>query len=352
MSEMSFWWTTEGTTPVGDQVAEYSQAHLATIAEILAACSGFEGIAPGYLDGLAPSNGGANTVNIAAGGAIVDGKPYRSNAVVNVNIPSASGGGNTRIDRIVLRADWSAFTVRIHRIAGTDAASPVAPAITQISGTTYDIQLCRVLVDTAGTVTVTDERKWATLNDNLRKSPSNSVIGRQAVSGAPYPIQASTEDRVLARAAGGDVDFQQVATAMIANGAVTAGKIANGGVDTTARLANDIVDDTKVGNRVPQFYRRQGGSATNWNTPGSTTYTPTMVRMQAGANATAGSGSVAITFPTAFSYSPLVSLTVVSDQGVFLWLSGVSATGFTVNAESPTGVPMATVFHWLAIGPE
>jgi hypothetical protein len=162
MSEFSYWWTTSGT-PSGDQVASYTQAHLARIAAVLAACSGFEGVAPGYLNSLAGTVTGANTVQINTGGAVVDGKVYDSDSAVNVNIPSASGGGNTRIDRIVLRVSWSAFTVRITRIAGTDAASPAAPAITQTSGTTYDITLYQALVNTSGTVTLTDERTVASL---------------------------------------------------------------------------------------------------------------------------------------------------------------------------------------------
>ena len=85
---------------------------------------------------------------------MVDGIVYHNDASQNVNIPSAVGGGNTRIDRIVLRADWAGFNVSVHRIAGTDAANPRPPAITQTSGTTYDIKLAQVLVTTAGAVTV------------------------------------------------------------------------------------------------------------------------------------------------------------------------------------------------------
>ena len=159
MAEWSGWWTTDDT---GDGAAAgYTQAQLSNIAKVLAACSGFEGVAPGLLNQLACTANGANTVAVNTGGGMVDGKPYHNSASVDVNIPSATGGGNTRIDRIVLRAGWAAQTVRITRIAGTDAASPTAPALTQTSGTTYDISLCTVLVDEAGAVTVTDARTMA-----------------------------------------------------------------------------------------------------------------------------------------------------------------------------------------------
>lgn len=157
MGESSGFWTTSGS-PSGDQVVSYTQAHWSTAGRIMSACSGFEGVAPGYLNELAGTVGGANTVAINTGGAVVDGKWFLNDASQNVTIPSAVGVGNTRIDRIVLRASWSAFNVSVYRIVGTDSATPSAPAITQTTGTTYDIMLYQALVNTSGTVTLTDER--------------------------------------------------------------------------------------------------------------------------------------------------------------------------------------------------
>lgn len=302
MAELSLLWTTDAATPEGDQQASYTQAQLAILHKIIAACSGYQGVAPGFLNELACTGAGANTVAVATGGAMVDGIAYLNDASQNVNIPSAVGGGNTRIDRIVLRADWAGFNVSVHRIAGTDAGSPTAPAITQTPGTTYDIQLCQVLVNTAGAVTVTDERVWAAGN-------ANSLLA----------------------------------------GAVTAGKIATGGVSATAQLANDIVDDTKVGNRVPQFYRRQGGSATVWSTQGTTDYTPTTVRMQGGARVVASTATV--TFPVAFSQAPLVLATSVQAR-TFAAVTAVSATQCTLSLWKDDGTQVTDVVYWLAIGPE
>ena len=159
MAEKSGLWTTGGAA--GDQQASYAQADDSDIKRVLAACAGFEGVAVGYNNELACSDGGDEIVDVATGGGIVDGKYFINTAVQNINIPSASGAGNTRIDRIVLRATWASFNVSVTRIAGVDAATPSAPSITQTSETTYDIKLCQVLVDTAGDVTVTDERVWA-----------------------------------------------------------------------------------------------------------------------------------------------------------------------------------------------
>jgi hypothetical protein len=160
MAEKSYWFTTNNTgdgPPVG---TGYSRTDLAHLSAIMAACSHFEGVAPGYLNTFNGTTA-TNQATIATGGAMVDGRQYRNDTAVNVTIPSAVGGGNTRIDRIVLRANWTAQTVRIFRIAGTDAASPTAPAITQTSGTTYDITLYQALVNTSGLVALIEERVWA-----------------------------------------------------------------------------------------------------------------------------------------------------------------------------------------------
>lgn len=124
---------------------------------------------------------------VASGSALADGKGYLNNASLNVNIPSAIGAGNLRIDRIVLRASWAAFTVAITRIAGTDAASPTAPAITQTSGTTYDIMLHRALVDTAGTVTLTDERTLAGAFAAIRQGGGPTHFGAAGVTNYALP---------------------------------------------------------------------------------------------------------------------------------------------------------------------
>lgn len=422
MTEFSGLWTTSGT-PTGDQQASYTQAQLSTAFEILAACSKFEGVAPTYLNELAGSDGGANTCNIATGGAMVDGKYYHNSATVPVTIPSAVGGGNTRIDRVVLRASWSGFTVRITRIAGTDAASPTAPAITQTSGTTYDIMICQALVDTSGNITVTDERVWAmpdvdnsTIENStgtLRVKDSGIVaakIGTGAVTEAKIGTGAVTNTKIGAGAVQAtQIQSSAVTETKIGTGAVTITKLGADCVDGTkiaddaidsehyvdgsidlahlaadcvngtkivddsidsehyvdgsidlAHLSADCVDDTKVGNRVPQFYRRQGNSATNWGQAGgTTTYTPTTVRMQAGCyrwTGSASSGNFTITFPTAFSYNPLVMLTCSlspADRKICISHTGAGVSGFTAYWVHPDATTQTLLeFEWLAIGPE
>lgn len=353
MTEFSYWWTTSGT-PTGDQVASYTQAHLATISEILASCSGFEGVSPTMTNLLGGTVTGANTVQINTGAAVVDGKPYENDAAVNVNIPSAVGGGNTRIDRIVVRASWSGFTARITRIAGTDAASPTAPAITQTSGSTYDIKLYQALVDTSGAVTLTDERDWARPSVDGTTVEWNVDTLRVKSSGI-NTTQIADNAVTNAKMADNSID-----TAEIVNLAVTSGKIANSAVGTT-QIANDAVDDTKVGNRVPQLYRRQGGHPTNWATQGSTNYTPGMVRMQAGVKRVSmgvgvSTALVSVTFPVGFSVNPMivhaVNTTSVADM-LSVAFKNIFTTSFEIYmARSDTTFSHEFDVMWLAIGPE
>jgi hypothetical protein len=272
MAEFSMWWTTGGA---GDGAATYTRTDHALWSKVLASCNGLEGVAPNYLNKLAGTVTGANTVQINTGGALVDGKIYNNSAAVSVNIPSAVGGGNTRIDRIVLRADWTAQTVRITRIPGTDAASPTAPAKASSAGSSYDILLYQALVDTAGTVTLTDERTMAQIqtadiasnavdNTKIRDSAALSVIGRGANStGDPADLAAGTDGHVLRRA-GTALAFGQVATGGIADLAVTsaklaasaviAGKIAAGGISAAAQFAAGVVDAAAIANRVRTFF--------------------------------------------------------------------------------------------------
>lgn len=297
MTERSYLWSTGGA---GDGSATYTRQDWQRISQVASAVHGSEGIAPSLLNLLGISFT-TNTATINTGAALVDGKPYYNDASVNITVPSAVGGGNTRIDRIVLRADWTAQTIRLTRIAGTDAASPTAPAVTTSSGSTYDVLLYQVRVNTSGTVTQeADERAWARVQ--------------------------------------------------------------------TAGIALDAVDDTIAGNRVPQFYRRQGGDANNWNTHGTTTYTPGAVRMQAGAvsvsNVSANSfATVTVTFPVAFSQVPMVLCSLRHQSDLTYWAGPNQAATVHVYSVSATQVLMVVLNHsgstlslpainWLAIGAE
>lgn len=282
MAQDSWLWTTGAT---GDGAAAYTQAKVILWQRQSFCGADNEGVLKNYLNELA-TTGASSPVATNTGGAYVYGFPYNNSTSVDTAIPTPSS--NTRIDRLVLRANWSAQTVRITRIAGTEGAG--VPSITQVDGTTWDIPLYQASITTGGTITLTDEREF--LHPNIA-------------------------------------------------------------------VDSDMIDDD-----VTQFYRRQGGSATDWFSPGTTTYTPGAVRMQGGVVEWTGSSTdyanVIVTFPVAFSYKPLVLCIAAFDSAIAahriitcIDASTITTTGVTlqwrsIEASNHTSVNLI----WLAIGPE
>jgi hypothetical protein len=136
----------------------------------------------------------------------------------------------------------------------------------------------------------------------------------------------------------------------------------DGAVDSTDRLADDIVDKTKVGSGVMQIIGRQGGNASNWAVSGVTDYTPTNVLVQVGASewtgAAATSGQETITWPTAFSNTPIVvcntGLVGTSDPKINIipQTVGISNCIFTWRNVEDAVTRTSLKFMWMAIGPE
>ncbi len=342
--EKSYWWTTGGA---GDGSATYTRADLSCVAQILAACFGGEGVGIGYLNSYATTTG-ANKVTVGTGVAVVDGKPHICSVAGDISIPSSTAG-NTRIDRIVLRADWTAQTVRLTRIAGTDSGSPTAPAITQTSGTTWDCLLYQVRVTAAGVVTIElDERTLA-----LPILTACSILARTANSaGKAVQLAAAANNTVLARS--GDVlAFQPVSRAMLADGILTADaagrlKMADGFL-TGPKIAAYAVGINAIATMVAGLLGRQGGSASDWSAPGAGNYVSGInLRLQFGAAQTA-SNLVDVTFPVAFSNKPIVLATAIGSAAYIS--SGAGGPPSTTGVRLGTGGPSDVVF-WLAIGPE
>lgn len=174
MTERSRPWT--GTT-VGDS-GPYSDDQWTDVWKSLNAPTiASEGVFKSQLNDLLAS-GAVSPVSIATGRAMVDGIWYESDVAVTIAI--ATPAANPRVDRIVLRKDWALQTVRLTRIAGAEAASPVPPAIVQIDGTTWDLPLWMVHMTTGAVMTVyADERDF---------------IGQYAPAGELTPTKVHLED--------------------------------------------------------------------------------------------------------------------------------------------------------------
>ena len=172
-TENSHGWTTGGA---GDGADTEATTDWDDIFKIIAACHGEEGVGDWLNHYDATGSTGGEVVTIDTGCAIVDGRPHICSVGGDLDIVAAVGGGNTRIDRVVLRASWAAQTVRLTVIGGTDAASPTAPAVTTTSGTTYDILLYQVTVNVAGDVSIsTDERDWSWIRARKAHIPAKGA---------------------------------------------------------------------------------------------------------------------------------------------------------------------------------
>jgi len=308
MTAKSFWWE---TGVAGDGSSTYTEIDHSRWARVVGACFGHEGIGPGYgneFDAEANPTGGTDRkVRIKTGGTIVDGKPLDQDVTEDHLLDVTP---NLRRDRIVLKCDWSVHTVRIAVLKGTDGVD-TPPNIPAPNPNTLVYQaLWDVKIVSSGAVTLeADERVWAV--PQVDDATIDIILGILGVKA--------------------------------------------GGIDT-AELANDSVDDTKAGNRVPQFYRRQGGHSSDWEDQGNTNYTPGPVRIQAGSKNWSGTptdtGSVVVTFPVAFSNVPLgwaVSKSALLNCGVNL-----TATTMEIFFKVVEDVAVVSVanFYWLAIGPE
>lgn len=118
-----------------------------------------QGVFIDQLNDLNLSGLAATPITIETGRALVDGSWYESNTSVSVAVPTP--GANPRVDRIVLRKDWVLQTIRITRIAGAEAATPVPPALVQVDGTTWDLPLWQVFITVGGVISIwRDERAF------------------------------------------------------------------------------------------------------------------------------------------------------------------------------------------------
>ena len=309
---------------------------------------------------------------------MVDGKWFENNAAASVNIPSAVGGGNTRIDRIVLRCSWAGYAVSITRIAGTDAASPTAPAIVQTTGTTYDIKLYQALVNTAGAVTLTDERTFggamtagyamlgaantaptptAITGDVTVTSAGVTAISAGVIVAADIASNAVETAKILdANVTAAKLAADSVETAKIKDANVTAAKLASNAVETakildanvtTAKIADANITFAKLATTASKHIARQGGSATNWQTVGTTNYTLTAAKSESGSIAvTGGATSISVTFPVAFSQIPHVFISPGQREAI-PYVSEVTASGFTISVGT---LAYGYGIAWFAVG--
>lgn len=135
--------------------------------------------------------------------------------------------------------------------------------------------------------------------------------------------------------------------------------ITSGGIQYIVPYTEDSVALNHVG--MAAHTRRQGGSATNWHTAGTTDYVLGRgakiqygVVLWTGASEYFGTGTV--TFPHAYTYAPIVFGTFAKnatgyDVNLGLQIWNISTTGFSYAWEDFSSVHYTSLkINWMAIG--
>jgi hypothetical protein len=158
-------------------------------------------------------------------------------------------------------------------------------------------------------------------------------------------LKAGAVDNAAALAA--DV----VTTAKILDANVTTAKINDSAV-TTAKINADAVTDAKL--IYGKLRSRQGGSATNWGTSGTTTYDYSAVNVyeQCGTASGNSGADVTVTFPTAFNQVPNITATcsTANSANCYTIVVTKSATQFTFRCIDAGGTQRSEEIFWRAIG--
>ena len=171
--------------------------------------------------------------------------------------------------------------------------------------------------------------------------PENVSAGQKS-SAAKYVQLVNAIKEIWKYTTTGDVLYASSATTLARLGA-------------TAKAVlgwNDAGTALEAKTNIPRVSKRQGGSATDWNTAGTTAYTPANPKIQAGVITMSLGGSdpkgATITFPESFAHAPLVFLTS-NIFFIFPTVNAASTTQVTIYVTPGSGEGDVTI-NWLAIG--
>lgn len=146
----------------------------------------------------------------------------------------------------------------------------------------------------------------------------------------------------------GNIDNTNIKT----GAAIATAKLADDAGITAAKIGADAVTDAKL--IYGKLRSRQGGSATNWSTSGTTTYdySATDVYCQAGVIAVTSDNFV-VTFPTAFNQVPIVLCSMRTATGANCYVICTAQTATTATFRvmgSDATVKTSETIAWMAIG--
>ncbi len=155
MTETSFFW--DGLITGDATLAPYRHGKYTDIWDILFTRTDNEGVIKTYENELEVT-GAIGGIILATGAAIVDGWFYENDD--NLTVAISTPVSDPRLDLIVIRMNFIDQEARVTVIEGTEAASPVPPALTQDDNVIWDIPLAQVTILTDATISVVDTRVW------------------------------------------------------------------------------------------------------------------------------------------------------------------------------------------------
>jgi hypothetical protein len=163
MAQLSFPWPGDsGAGGTGDCGPYTADAFSNWYEKLFCSDSTNECVIPNIGNELAVT-GTATPLSVNTGSALVNGKFYNNSAATTLAI--ATPVAATRIDRVILRADYTAQTVRLVLLPGAEGGA--APSLTQTDGTTWEVSLAQASITTGGVVTCTSERVFLHFNSDI-----------------------------------------------------------------------------------------------------------------------------------------------------------------------------------------
>lgn len=181
------------------------------------------GVMRGVLEELEviPANPADTTVTVEPGAAFVQGIFYLNDADKILNIAS-NASGSTRIDVVILEADYTAQTVRLDVVQGTPGAG--LPSLTQSAGTIWQIPLAYLTLASGFTSiaasAITDFRHYANIPDAVGIPVLNASGGALEMGTLVYLFAGGNPPQVAASSTEGQRNILGVIESRVLNGAV------------------------------------------------------------------------------------------------------------------------------------
>lgn len=192
LDESSAFW--DGTTvgdAAGDQFnAPYSATEFGNILGLLFSSyvnafviPGVGGLHDGSQLRVQASSPAAMTVDVVQGYAFVNDRMYSTGSSIRVLTIAAADATNPRLDRVVIRIDYTAKTARLAVLTGTPAGTPSLPALAS-SATLVEFALAYIWVAALSSsvldLNIHDERLFAQTSEGLRVSQQSTNLAKNS----------------------------------------------------------------------------------------------------------------------------------------------------------------------------